>query len=85
MMTVNAHLTNRDKLMAELSELSNDALYLAFADNHITRALDDAQCDYCKETYERCPSQSCEDVPCHISLSEWLDMPAQPARILRAT
>lgn len=84
-MTFTAQPTNRDKLFAELMEMSNDALYLAFADNHITRALDDAQCDYCKGTYERCPSQSCEDVPCHISLSEWLDLPNTGKRILPAT
>lgn len=82
MMTVSAHLTNRDKLMAELSELSNDALYAALADNRVNRALDSAQCAYCHASRARCPESDCEDVPCHISLSEWLDLPAQPARIL---
>lgn len=38
MMTMTAEPTNREKLLDELSKLSNDALYLAFADNRITRA-----------------------------------------------
>ena len=39
MMTMTAWLTNREKLMEELAGLSNEALYLAFADNRLTRAI----------------------------------------------
>jgi len=80
-MTMTAHLTNRDKLMAELSELPNDALYLAFADNKLTSAIDDAMCDTCKAENGRCYSTS-DDTPCPWSLSEWMDMPNPGRRIL---
>ena len=76
--------TNRDRLMAELEALSNDELYSIFADNRLTRALDDGMCDDCKTRYGRCMSTS-DGTPCPFTLSEWLDMTAQPgASILPA-
>ena len=74
-------MTNREKLMDELCGLSNDALYMMMADNRLTRALDDLQCDSCKAEYGRCMSTS-DDTPCPLSLSEWLDRPASGAPIL---
>lgn len=84
MMTMTAQLTNRDKLMAELSEMSANALYLAFADNHITRAIDDAMCVDCKAKHGRCVSTG-DDTPCPITLDDWMDQPNTGRRILSAT
>lgn len=81
MMTMEAKTTNRDRLLAELAERSNDALYMAFADNRITRAIDDAMCDDCKAEYGRCMSTG-DDTPCPRSLSDWMDMPNTGRRIL---
>lgn len=81
MMTMEAETTNRDRLMAELAERSNDALYMAFADNRVTRAIDDAMCDDCKAEYGRCMSTG-DDTPCPRSLSDWMDMPNTGRRIL---
>lgn len=83
-MTMTTQLTNRDKLMEELSEKSNNALYMEFADNHITRAIDDAMCDDCKAVNGRCFSTS-DDTPCSWSLSEWMDLPNAGKRILPPT
>lgn len=77
-------MTNREKLMEELNALSNDAFYMMLADNRLTRAMDDAQCDYCKAHVRRCPSQDCDDVPCPVSLSDWLNLPNAGAPILPA-
>lgn len=81
MMTMEAETTNRDRLMAELAERSNDALYRAFADNRITRAIDDAMCDDCKAEHGRCVATG-DDTPCPRSLSDWMDMPNTGRRIL---
>lgn len=81
MMTMEAETTNRDRLMAELAERSNDALYRAFADNRVTRAIDDAMCDDCKAEHGRCMSTG-DDTPCPRSLSDWMDMPNTGRRIL---
>lgn len=81
MMTMEAKTTNRDRLLEELAERSNDALYLAFADNRITRAIDDAMCDDCKAEHGRCMSTG-DDTPCPRSLSDWMDMPNTGRRIL---
>lgn len=84
MMTMTAQLTNHDKLMAELSEMSANALYRAFANNRITRAIDDAMCVDCKAKHGRCISTD-DHMPCPFTLDDWMDQPAQPARILPAT
>lgn len=83
-MTMTAQLTNREKLLEELSERSNNALYMEFADNHITRAIDDAMCDDCKAKHGRCYSTS-DDMPCPFSLDDWMDMPSTGRRILPPT
>ena len=78
------HTTNRDRLMAELEALPNESLYSKFADNRLTRAIDDAMCDDCKMRYGHCVSTG-DDAPCPFTMGEWLDMPARPgARILPA-
>ena len=84
MMTMTAPLTNREKLMEELSELSNAALYMEFADNRITRAIDDAMCDTCKAKYGRCPNTA-DDTPCPMTLSDWMALPNPGKRILPPT
>jgi len=84
MMTMEARATNRDRLMAELAERSNDALYMEFADNRITRAIDDAMCDDCKAEHGRCMSTG-DDTPCPRSMSDWMDMPNTGRRILPQT
>ena len=84
MMTMTAWLTNREKLMEELAGLSNEALYLAFADNRLTRAIDDAMCDDCKAEHGRCYSTG-DDTPCPITLDEWMDRPNAGKRNLPAT
>ena len=81
MMTMIAQMTNREKLMEELSEMSSDDLYMAFADNHVTRAIDDAMCDDCKARRGRCVATG-EDEPCPVTLEDWMDMPARGAAIL---
>ncbi len=84
MMTMTAQLTNRDKLMEELQEMSANALYLAFADNHITRAIDDAMCVDCKAKHGRCISTD-DHTPCPFTLDDWMDAPNTGKRILPAT
>lgn len=84
MMTMIGELTNRGRLLEELAELSNDALYLAFADNKITRAIDDAMCDDCKAENGRCMSTG-DDTPCPFTLDEWMDRPNEGRRILPPT
>ena len=84
MMTVTAQLTNREKLLEELSEKSNNALYMEFADNHITRAIDDAMCIDCKARHGRCVSIG-DDTPCPITLDDWMDLPNEGRRILPPT
>lgn len=84
MMTMTAQPTNRDKLMAELSEMSANALYLAFADNRITRAIDDAMCADCKAKHGRCISTD-DHTPCPFTLDDWMDQPNPGKRILPAT
>ena len=84
MMTMTAQWTNRSRLLEELAELSNDALYLAFADNKITRAIDDAMCDDCKAKHGHCVSTG-DDTPCPITLDDWMDAPNTGKRILPAT
>ena len=81
MMTMIAQTTNREKLMEELSEMSASDLYMAFADNHVTRAIDDAMCDDCKARHGRCVATG-EDEPCPVTLGDWMDMPARGAAIL---
>lgn len=84
MMTMTAQWTNRGRLLEELAELPNDALYLAFADNHITRAIDDAMCVDCKAKHGRCVSTG-DDTPCPITMDDWMDQPNSGKRILPAT
>ena len=67
-----------------MAELSNDALYLAFADNHTTRAIDDAMCVDCKAKHGRCVSTG-DDTPCQIILDDWMDQPNTGKRILPPT
>lgn len=81
MMTMEVKTTNRDRLMAELAERSNDALYRAFADNRITRAIDDAMCDDCKMRYGHCVSPDVAP-PCPFTTDDWMDMPNTGRRIL---
>ncbi len=84
MMTMEGKTTNRDRLMAELEALSNDELYLVFADNKLTMAIDDAICDDCKTRFGRCVAPG-DDPACPFTVAEWLDMIAQPgASILPA-
>lgn len=80
-MNMNAKETNRGKLMAELTAMSNETLYLAFADNRLTRAIDDAMCVDCKAEYGRCCSTE-DDTPCPITLDKWMDRPNTGTRIL---
>lgn len=84
MMTMTAEPTNREKLLDELSKLSNEALYLAFADNKLTRAIDDAMCVDCKAKHGRCVSTG-DDTPCPITLDDWMDAPNTGKRILPPT
>lgn len=81
MMTMITQMTNREKLMEELNAMSSDDLYMAFADNHVTRAIDDAMCDDCKARRGRCVSGG-DDEPCPVTLGDWMDMPAREAAIL---
>lgn len=76
-----SQITNREKLMEELNAMSSDDLYMAFADNHVTRAIDDAMCDDCKARRGRCVATG-EDEPCPVTLEDWMDMPARGAAIL---
>lgn len=81
MMTVSAHLTNREKLMAELSEMSVDALYRAFASNRINRAIDEAICVDCKAKHGHCLSPE-DHTPCPFTLEDWMDAHNTGRRIL---
>ena len=82
MMTMTGQTTNRDKLMAELTAMSNETLYLAFADNRLTRAIDDAMCADCKAEYGRCCSTD-DDTPCPITRDKWMERPNTGTRILQ--
>ena len=74
-------MTNSEKLLAELANLYNAALYMEFADNRLTRAIDDAMCEDCKAQHGRCVSTG-DDTPCPFTLDDWMDRPNAGARIL---
>lgn len=76
-------MTNREQLLTELIALPNEALYMAFADNRITRALDDAMCVDCKASHGRCVATG-DDEACPVTVDDWLDMPSCGAPILGA-
>lgn len=82
MMTMITQMTNRDKLMAELGALSDAALYMEFADNHLTRAIDDAMCADCKAGHGgRCVAHG-DDDPCPVTFEDWMEAEAREAAIL---
>ena len=80
MTTMITQMTNRDKLMAELGALSDAALYMEFADNHLTRAIDDAMCADCKARHGRCVVTSDEECP--VTFEDWMEAEAREAAIL---
>ena len=81
MMTMITQMTNRDKLMAELGALSDAALYMEFADNHLTRAIDDAMCADCKARRGRCVATSDEE-HCPVTIEDWMGLEAREAAIM---
>lgn len=73
--------TNREKLMEELDALDAVALYMEFADNRTTRAIDDAICADCKARRGRCAATS-DDTPCPVTIEDWMGQEAREAAIL---
>lgn len=74
-------MTNREKLMAELGALDAVTLYMEFADNRTTRAIDDAMCADCKARHGRCVATRDEE-PCPVTIEDWMAMEAREAAIL---
>jgi len=68
-MTMIGQWTNRGRLIAELEGLSNEELYSVFADNRMTRALDDAMCDDCKMRHGHCVATGDEE-PCPFTMED---------------
>ena len=68
-------MTNREKLMEELAGLSADDFYAILADNHLTRCIDDQQCNDCSSINGGCKTTA--DDECAITTNAWLEMPCR--------
>ena len=75
-------MTNREKIVAELSELPTGEFYGAFADNRLCVAMDGAMCEDCMELFGPCPCTVSDGVPCRITTAAWLEMPCRHERMM---
>ena len=76
-------MTNRDKIMEELADLSAADFYSAMADNDTTVAIENWTCEDCKALYGDGKCVNPEDNgPCRISTEDWLGMDCMHDRLL---
>ena len=73
-------MTNRERLMADLSALDNAALYHALTDNRAISRLEINQCDDCKAKHDgACPWP--DDDACNLDTETYMDWPCTRPRI----
>lgn len=66
-------MTNREKIMRELSALTNADFYRAMGENRVTAAMERAQCEDCKRSGP-CPLDFDDDAVCGLDTLDWLEM-----------
>lgn len=69
-------VTNRMKLMEDLKLLTAQQFEFAILSRRsdLPEHLEDLRCHDCKKLHGGCPNPP-EDVPCPLSMAEWLEMP----------
>ncbi len=73
--------TNRDQLIDELAAMDGESLYMALADNRLTRRIDDLKCEDCHRMHgDECPDPDGDD--CGMSKAEWMELPCERERLL---
>ena len=77
-----AVVTNRDQLIDELAAMDGESLYMALADNRLTRRIDDLWCEDCKRMHGgTCPCPE-DGKDCPLSEAEWMELPCERERLL---
>lgn len=72
-------ITNRQRLLADLTALSSEALFEMIWNGGAGNILDYKVCEDCKAMHEApCP----EDGPCPLSHSDWMEMPCRHEHLI---
>lgn len=76
-------MTNREKLVEELSRLDSAQLYGILADNRLVTLMEDYMCMDCEELYKSvCPILKDDDAYCRLPTDKWLDLPCKVERLI---